>query len=241
MFLNKVLGFLFFLIVVFVYSQENKVAKDTTATALDEVIVTATTTKRQLSSLPMPVTLISKKQIQETGSTRLRDIILEQTGIIMVPDFGGSEGVQLQGIDAEYTLILVNGLPYVGRTSGNLDLDRISVNNIKQIEIVKGPSSSLYGSEAIGGVINIITEAPLSEQTDLSTSTMSRFGAEEELDLSFGILHQQDKIGVDARLSLNSGGGYDLSPTTENNTVNPYQNYNGNLRLIYDISDQLKF
>ena len=61
---------------------------------LDEVIVTATRTKRQLSSLPMPVTLITKEQLQKSGSVRLRDILLEQTGIVIVSDFGNSEGVQ---------------------------------------------------------------------------------------------------------------------------------------------------
>lgn len=239
MFLNKVLVIAMFFLFTIMFSQKKR--KDTIVNKLDEVIVTATTTKRQLSSLPMPVTLITQKDIKKTSATRLRDIIVEQTGIILVSDFGSSEGVQIQGMDAEYTLILVNGLPYIGRTSGNLDLNRISVNNIKQIEIVKGPSSSLYGSEALGGVINIITEIPKSEQTNSELSYAGRFGAEEELDLSFEITHQKDKLGIESRINLNSGSGYDVSPETENNTVNPYQNYNGNLRLTYDISDQLKF
>ena len=111
---------------------------------LDEVIVTATRTKRQLTSVPMPVTLITKRQIKETGSVRLRDILLEQTGVTVVREnAGNSEGIQLQGIAADYTLIMIDGVPVVGRTAGNIDLNRITVNNIKQIEIVKGPSSSL--------------------------------------------------------------------------------------------------
>ncbi|MCD8445589.1 TonB-dependent receptor plug domain-containing protein, partial [Tenacibaculum finnmarkense] len=130
----------------------------TASYGLEEVVVTATRTKRQLSSIPMPVTLISKEQLQKSGAVRLKDILLEQTGITLVSDFGGSQGVQIQGVAADYTLILIDGVPVVGRASGNIDLSRLSVNNIKQIEIVKGPSSSLYGSEAIGGVINIITE-----------------------------------------------------------------------------------
>ena len=77
--------------------------------------------------------------------------------MITVPDFGGGEGIQMQGLDAQYVLILIDGVPLVGRSAGTLDLNRISVGNIKQIEVVKGASSSLYGSDALGGVINIIT------------------------------------------------------------------------------------
>ncbi|WP_299619888.1 TonB-dependent receptor [uncultured Tenacibaculum sp.] len=240
MFLNKCFGFLICLITLNSFSQEKKVVKDTIDDRLDEVVVTATRTKRQLSSLPMPVTLISKKQILATGSTRLRDIIAEQTGIIIVSDVGNSEGVQMQGVAADYVLILINGLPLVGRTSGNIDLNRLSVNNIKQIEIVKGPSSSLYGSEALGGVINIITKTPDKDKTSGNVSFMTRFLAREELDLNANLTHQKNKLGLDASVNLNSGGAYDLSPETPGNTGIPYQNFTGNLRLFYELSDQLQ-
>ncbi|WP_348712326.1 TonB-dependent receptor [Tenacibaculum sp. 190524A05c] len=220
------------------FSQENR-KKDSLDNKLDEVIVTATRTKRQLSSVPMPVTLISKKQIFQTGSTRLRDIILEQTGLVMVSDFGNSEGVQMQGVDADYTLILVNGLPLIGRTSGNIDLNRLSINNIKQIEIVKGPSSSLYGSEALGGVINIITENPKDGVTKGSVSYMSRIQAREELDINANLTYGKNRFGIDAGINLNSGGAYDLSPGDNSNTAQAYQNGTGNLRLTYKFNEKL--
>ena len=66
----------------------------------------------------------------------------------------------MQGLDSQYTLILIDNQPIVGRSAGTLDLDRISVGNIQQIEIVRGASSSLYGNEALAGVINIITKDP---------------------------------------------------------------------------------
>merc|ERR1712224_608011 len=94
------------------------------------------------------------------NSIRLNDILNEQTGLVTIPDFGGGEGIQLQGLDSQYTLILVDGVPLVGRSAGTLDISRVTVGNIKQIEVVKGASSSLYGNDALGGVINIITEQP---------------------------------------------------------------------------------
>lgn len=238
MILNKKCILLLLFFSNWIFSQEVEEVK--IADELDEVIVTATRTKRQLSSLPMPVTLITKQQLQKSGSVRLRDILLEQTGIVLVSDFGNSEGVQLQGVSADYTLIMIDGVPIVGRTSGNIDLNRLTVNNIKQIEIVKGPSSSLYGSEAIGGVINVITETPKNNQFKGDFQLFTRFGAKQELDINAGIVSKNNRLGVAADINLNSSGGYDLSPETTSLTAYPHQNFTGNLKLLYDFSNKLK-
>ncbi|RSC93978.1 TonB-dependent receptor plug domain-containing protein [Tenacibaculum singaporense] len=242
MFLNKEVLLSFMLMSFVTFSQENtSIEEDATSSYdLDEVIVTATRTSRQLSSIPMPVTLITKEQLQKSGSVRLRDILLEQTGITIVSDFGNSEGVQLQGVAADYTLILLDGVPIVGRTSGNIDLNRLTVNNIKQIEIVKGPSSSLYGSEAIGGVINIITEKPKYEQFKGTLSYFVRDGAKNELDINTNVVWKKKKLGVVAGVNLNSSEGFDLSPETASKTTAPHQNFTGNLKVMYDFSDKLQ-
>src|SRR5690606_30694517 len=145
---NFLIYFSLFLGCVGFWQENEAVIIDTTKTeTLSEVIVTATRTVRQLSSLPLPVQLVSKKEIQSVNSLRLSDILNEQTGLITIPDFGGGEGIQLQGLDSQYTLILVDGVPLIGRSAGTLNISRITVGNIKQIEIVKGASSSLYGRD----------------------------------------------------------------------------------------------
>lgn len=98
---------------------------------LDEVVITATRTVSQFYSLPIFVTLISKKKLQKAAIVRFKNILLEQTGINFVRDQSGFTGIQIQGVSAEYTMIMIDGVPLVGRSSGNLDLDRITVNNIK--------------------------------------------------------------------------------------------------------------
>lgn len=108
----------------------------------------------------MPVTVITRQQIEQMGSRRLDEVLKEQTGIAIVNNIGGgarSVGLQMQGFGSEYVMILIDGQPMMGRNSGNFDLSRISVNNIEKIEIIKGASSCLFGSEALGGAINIIT------------------------------------------------------------------------------------
>ena len=201
---------------------------------LDEVIVTATRTVRQLSSLPLPAQIVSKKDISRSNSIRLSDILNEQTGLITVPDFGGGEGIQLQGLDSQYTLILVDGVPLVGRSAGTLDISRITVGNIKQIEIVKGASSSLYGSEALGGVINIITETP---KNGFKGNLNYRLGTFNTNDISTAINYKKNKIGVNTFLNKYSSDGYDLTENDNLNTVEPFSNYTMNTKVTYDFSE----
>jgi outer membrane receptor for ferrienterochelin and colicins len=142
--------------------------------------------------LPLPVTLISKKKILQSGTVRLNEILNEQTGIITIADESGFEGVQIQGIASDYILILIDGVPLVGRSAGNFDLSRLTVGNIKQIEVVKGPSSSLYGSEALGGVINIITEKPTSEE--LNGHVSYRIGRFTQQDINLDLQQRYKKL-----------------------------------------------
>jgi len=240
--LNKVVTLAF--IGVFgaaVFGQENSTENDSIlAQDLDEVIVTATRTVRQLSSLPLPVTLISKKQIQRTGVTRLNEILNEQTGIVMTPDatIGGGEGVQIQGIASDYVLVLIDGVPVVGRSSGNLDLSRFAIGNIKQIEVVKGPSSSLFGSEALGGVINIITEKPTSE--NITGQLSHRAATFNNQNSNVSMSQRRDKFGYSFFADRLSTDGYDLATGDDAQTVNPFFNYTFNGRLFFDASEKLK-
>ncbi|WP_299278454.1 TonB-dependent receptor [uncultured Psychroserpens sp.] len=220
------------------FSQETKdTSQDSLKVeTLNEVFISATRTLRQLSSLPLPAQVVSKKDIERSNSIRLNDILNEQTGLITVPDFGGGEGIQLQGLDAQYTLILIDGVPLIGRSAGTLDLSRISVGNIKQIEIVKGASSSLYGNEALGGVINIITEKP---RTGFNGSINNRFGSFNTNDLSTSINYKKNKLGISAFINRYSSGGYDLIENDNLNTVDPFHNYTFNTKLTYDFSDAI--
>lgn len=134
---------------------------------LDEVTITG---EHALSPAPdnlikadraaMPVQVITRRTMELMGSRRLDEVLKEQTGMAIVNNIGGgsrSVGVQMQGFGSEYVMILIDGQPMVGRNNGNFDLSRISVANIERIEIIKGASSCLFGSEAMGGAVNIIT------------------------------------------------------------------------------------
>jgi outer membrane receptor for ferrienterochelin and colicins len=201
---------------------------------LDEVVVTATRSERELGSLPLPVSVILRQQIRQMGSLRLNDVLAEQTGLFMVNEHGN--GVQIQGFNPDYTLILVDGEPLIGRTAGTLDLARVTVGNIKRIEIVKGPSSSLYGSEALAGVINIITQNPDRANTDLSV----RYGSNQTLDLTGSAGFRRKKLAVQLFGNRYATQGYDLTPETFGSTVAPFHNFTIQPKLTYQFSDRTK-
>lgn len=200
---------------------------------LEEVVVTATRNERNMGALPMPVTLVSKAQIKTIGSLRLNDVLTEQTGLVVVPQVNAQgNGIQIQGFNPDYTLILIDGEPIIGRYTGSLELSRIAVGNIKQIEIVKGPSSSLYGSDALAGVINIITERPYGNRGNFST----RYVTNNTLDLAGDVSLTRKKFGVYLFANRYSTDGYDLSPENFGKTVSPFINYTLNSKITYKIS-----
>lgn len=123
-----------------------------------QVVVTGTRNAVRLKDSPVRIELIDQQQIKTTSMTALGDLLKEQPGLLL--QGGIRSGIQMNGLGPDYTLILIDGQPVIGRIAGVIDLTRISVGNIDRVEVVKGPMSSMYGSEALAGVINIITETP---------------------------------------------------------------------------------
>jgi outer membrane receptor for ferrienterochelin and colicins len=200
---------------------------------LKEVVVTATRTAKSLMQLPMPVSTINSKEIKNRGLVRLNEILAEQTGLSVLPDAHG-QGIQIQGFSPDYTMIMLDGLPLIGRTTGILDLSRITTNNIDKIEIVKGPVSSLYGSEAMAGVINIISATP---PLGGSGSISARYGTNKNTDISLNGGYATQRLSLSGFVNRYSSGGYTLVPQSGSPTVSPFIGYTLNGRLGYKFSD----
>ena len=228
---KKPLILLFFIIPQCLWSQAQFV-KDTLFTNGDSVVVSATRSERKLSNLTVPVTLINAQTIQQTGSIRLTDILKEQTGLTMTSGFGA--GIQLQGLNPDYTIILINGEPLVGRTAGVLDLNRIALGNIKKIEIVKGPSSSLYGSEAMAGVINIITDA--SNKVPLEASL--RMGTYNTKDINLNSGLRSKSIFYQGFYNYYATDGYSIRPNSNNRITTPINRLTTSQQIKLNINDR---
>ena len=233
----KKLVILIFCISTFLsFSQEQK---DSTILKIKmkEVIISATKTSKTINELPIPATIITGKEITEYNANKLYEIITKQTGIISVPTRTGTEGIQIQGLDASYTTILIDGFPIIGRAFGTLDLNRISVSSIERIEVIKGPSSSLYGSNALGGVINLISNKQINDGPTISSSL--KLASHNTTNSSLIYQYKEGSFQISNSIDYYNTDGYDLIDSDMLSTVNPYSNYTFRSNLKHRLFDKL--
>ncbi|MCC9134871.1 TonB-dependent receptor domain-containing protein [Pontibacter silvestris] len=202
---------------------------------LKQVVVTATRMEQHIKDVPIPVNVISAEQIQRMGSVRLNEVLAEQTGLQIISDHG--TGLQIQGLSADYVLILVDGEPVIGRTTGVLDLTRLAVGNIERVEVIKGPASSLYGSEAMAGVVNIITKKSIAP---FSSTARARYSSFQTLNTSADIRLNKGSLGFYLFADRLSSDGYDLTPGEVGRTAPPFTSYTLNPKVSYSFSSRLK-
>ena len=143
---------------------------------MNDVVVTSTRNGYLLRDVPIATEVIGKKEINESGATTVSDLLEQRAGVSTSTNVDGGAIFNMLGLDSRYILILKNGQPITGQFNNRVDLNHISTNNLKKIEITKGPGSAIYGTDAMGGVINIITE-DLNDAPTISTSyRASSFG-----------------------------------------------------------------
>lgn len=124
---------------------------------LDEIVILGTRTQTNISNLPSHVEVITQEEIKNSGFLTTADILVNNVSIQTSPD---GSSVRLRGMEHNDTLLLIDGRRVIGEYEKKYELERIPAGMIERIEILKGSGSVLYGSEAMGGVINIITKKP---------------------------------------------------------------------------------
>lgn len=138
---------------------------------LNPVVVTGSGHHQRLKSTATPVHVLSAQEIREQGiSTFDGALIRMMPQVSMSPNSMGSQ-LRLNGLGNKYILILINGQKLSGDISNNIDLNRINMARVKRIEVLDGAASSLYGSDAIAGVINIITDQPTQNLISFTSDT----------------------------------------------------------------------
>ncbi len=141
--------------------------------SFDEVVVTATRTENDVKKVPASTQVITQEDIKRGGATSVRNALSMYANIFQKSKVrGGGHDIIIRGMETKHSLVMVNGRRISNEADahglGNaMSLDRININDVEKIEIVRGPSSALYGSEAMGGVLNIITK-PSKEKTLLT-------------------------------------------------------------------------
>ncbi len=142
---------------------------------LSEVVVTGTRTEKIHQNVPVTTEIISRKDIDDSGTLDLGELLNQRAGVAVTSSVEGGQVVNLMGIDSRYILILVDGQPITGKFNNRVSLEQVPTSIIDKIEIIKGPNSSLYGSEAMGGVINVITSKQI---TGIEFSIRTRYSGD---------------------------------------------------------------
>ncbi len=213
---RKILFAASMLCAVFSYAQDS-------LTTMNEVVITANRYPNKSLLTGKVVTVITKEQIQQSGSKDLSQVLTEQAGVYVNgsnSNPGKDKSIYLRGAKVDHTLITIDGVPLYDPSGigSNFDIRWLSIDNIERIEILKGSQSTLYGSDAIAGVINVITKRP--EKKTMAINGSLQYGSYQSLRANVGISGTKKKIDYSAQYAVFSTKGINeaTDSITGNNT-----------------------
>ncbi len=214
---------------------------------LREIVVTGTGTERLLKNAPVQTEVISRKVLDTYGGKSIEDILSGLTASFAFNEGDMGSQMQLGGLGNSYILILVDGKRLHGDNGGENDLGLIDPHNIERIEIVKGAQSALYGSDAIAGVVNIITKKHVESGLYLENTT--RYGTHNDVRQHDGVGFSIGKLNSYTNFQLQHTDGWQntsdeyaeamVKHNSMNKTVNAFTNWQVAERLNYQVSPAL--
>lgn len=213
------------------------------ATALDQVVVTATRTPKALKDAPVVTRLITANDIKIADATNIQDLLTEQMpGLEFGYAMNQETSLNMNGFGGNAVLFLVDGERLAGETMDNVDYSRLNLDNVGRIEIVKGAASALYGANAVAGVVNIISRENSEPWTANVNTRYNDFNKEWRHGGSFsfnaGKWNSQTSIQRTTSDEVQLTSPFD----TESNILHIYggETFNVKERLTYKFSDKVK-
>ena len=218
--------------------------------SLQEVVVTGTGTQHLLKDAPVQTEVINRRQLQQYAGKSIEDILSGLTASFDFSENDMSSRLQMNGLGNSYVLILIDGRRLHGDNGGENDLSLIDPHNIEKIEIVKGASSALYGSDAIAGVINIITKKH--REQGLMLENTSRFGSYGDIRQHNGIALNYGKLSSYTNFQLQHSDGWQNTSEeaiqqteyhitdSRNKTVNRHTNWQVAQRFNFQLTPALE-
>lgn len=196
--------------------EENVEQKENT----EETVITPTRTEQPLKNIGSSVSVITRKDIENSKAPLLLDVLRQVPGleVTRTQGIGGTTSLFIRGASAAQTLVFVDGVQMNSPTSGAFNFANLTTDNIERVEILRGPQSTLYGSEAIGGVVNIITKKGAGDNKvilgteygmhDTYRETVNVSGGKEKFDYSVGASYLKTH-GISAASSGDEADGYE--------------------------------
>ena len=157
-------------------------ANDTDPQRMGEIVVTATRTPVSIAKTTSSVTIIDAETIEAKQAKHVLDVLRDVPGLDVRQSggFGGQTSVFMRGGNSTHTLVIIDGVHMNSPTNGAFDFSDLTIDNIERIEVIRGPQSTLYGSDAIGGVIHVMTKKGAGPVTGYFSSEFGSFNTFQE-------------------------------------------------------------
>lgn len=205
---------------------------------LNQVVVTGTRTKKLLKDAPVITRVFTEEDIKKVDATHIGDLLeSEMPGVEFSYAMNQQVSLNMQGFGGTTVLFLVDGERLAGETMDNVDYTRLNLDNVGRIEIVKGAASSLYGSNAVGGVINLISK----ESTEAWTANINgHWGPDGEQRYGGSVSFNSGKVYNLFNIQHTRKDQIDLENDGDFSTVFGYKTWNFKDRLVFRLLDNLK-
>ncbi|MEI6748690.1 MAG: TonB-dependent receptor [Bacteroidales bacterium] len=207
---------------------------------IDEVVITAQFAPEKVDKSIYRVNVINSRQIDQKGATNLSDILKTQLNMRVEQNGVLGSSLSLHGLSGENVKFLMDGVPMIGRMNGNIDLGQINLANVDHIELVEGPMSVIYGSNALAGVVNIISKE--NKVARLSTHADTYVESTGTINFNAGISSKIKKHVISFEAGRNFFPGYSDNKESRSKTWNPRRQYSADAYYIWsDSKMKLKF
>lgn len=208
---------------------------------LEEIVISSTRSTRTIQNIPTRIEFIGSEELDEKGNMKAGDIrmlLAESTGIHVqtTSPTSANASIRIQGLDGRYTQILKDGFPIYSGASSGLGLLQIPPLDLKQVEVIKGSTSTLYGGGAIAGLVNLISKTP-TEERDLRFHLNGTSGRGLDINGFYG--QKFKKIGTTIFASHNRNGAYDPAQIGLS-AIPQFERYVLNPKLFVYFNDKTK-
>jgi outer membrane receptor for ferrienterochelin and colicins len=206
---------------------------------LNEVVTTGQFIPTTVQQSVFPVNVLNKERISSQAAVNLRDVLATEMNMRIGVDNILGSNISIDGISGQNVKIMIDGVPVIGRLNGNIDLNQLNLNNADRIEIIEGPMSAIYGTDALGGVINIISK---DIKNQFSASLNSYYESIGVANFDADVTASFDNY----RLLLNGGryffAGFSNSNQKRYKDWKPKEQYFGNFSIAKNFGDiELKY
>lgn len=199
---------------------------------IDEVVITGNTMPVPADKSIYEVKLIGSSEINNKAANNLAEVLSDKLSIRLQNDPSTGTSMKLQGLSGENVKILIDGVPVIGRLAGNIDLSQIGLNNVHHIEIIEGPMSVIYGSNALAGVINIITKQNL--YSAFKTKLNSYYESVGVYNLTGNMAFRKNQNNFNINFGRNFFSGFDPDTSNRSMQFKPKEQYNTGLNYNYN-------